>query len=228
MSVRFERASLTNSYAWQQRGARVRARTEGGAHGATYAHQLGVVLLQHARVVRVGVGHGDHRVALCAHGQARLATTRATGGGGSSGSSKPPVCEKHESSTPVMRTPSAIGKVDLCAPRVILCRTTDLRSPGARRGARGERARAIACRLPPAAYRRSPRAGAHPGSPPSRRGPRTCAAHAAHVRTVGTVCGSACGAGARAEMRGGRITLSRCGTLVSVSRVSPRVPPVSF
>ena len=31
-----------------------------------------------------------------------------------------------------------------------------------------------------------------------------------------------------AEMRGGRITLSRCGTLVSVSRVSPRVPPVSF
>lgn len=133
-------------------------------HGATYAHQLGVVLLQHARVVRVGVGHGDHRVALCAHGQARLATTRATGGGGSSGSSKPPVCEKHESSTPVMRTPSAVkyrgwdrsvrnktrvwhparvvehaigsptGKVDLCAPRVILCRTTDLRSPGARRG----------------------------------------------------------------------------------------------
>ena len=31
-----------------------------------------------------------------------------------------------------------------------------------------------------------------------------------------------------AEMRGGRITLSRCGTLVSVSGVSPRRPPVSF
>jgi len=27
--------------------------------------KVGVILLQHARVVRVGVGHGDHRVALC-------------------------------------------------------------------------------------------------------------------------------------------------------------------
>ena len=42
---------------------------------------------------------------------------------------KPPVCEKHESSTPVILTPSAMGTVDVWAPRVILCSTTDFRSP---------------------------------------------------------------------------------------------------
>lgn len=58
----------------QPRSARLRARMgkgEGGrvrvhGHGATHAHQLGVVLLEDAAGVRVGVGHGDHRVGLCA------------------------------------------------------------------------------------------------------------------------------------------------------------------
>ena len=36
-----------------------------------------------------------------------------------------PVCEKVESSTPVMRTPSAIGKVDFCDAMSIWWRTTD-------------------------------------------------------------------------------------------------------
>lgn len=40
--------------------------------GEAHAHQLRVVLLQHARVVRVGVGHGDHRVALPRLAKARV------------------------------------------------------------------------------------------------------------------------------------------------------------
>jgi len=40
-----------------------------------------------------------------------------------------PVCEKVESSTPVMRTPSATGKVFFWAEMAILCRTMLFRSP---------------------------------------------------------------------------------------------------
>ena len=40
-----------------------------------------------------------------------------------------PVCEKQLSSTPVILIPRAIGKVDLCAARVILWSTTERRSP---------------------------------------------------------------------------------------------------
>jgi hypothetical protein len=62
------RGAIQSTHGWgKQCGAGA-----GAGAGAACAHQLGVVLLQRAGHVRVGVGHGDHRVGLARLAEARV------------------------------------------------------------------------------------------------------------------------------------------------------------